>query len=751
MKRLFGKTDLVLAVMLAIANLGTAEAQHHRGGGHSSGSGGSWGSLFGGGGFGNSSNHHSQPAFGGGFQGNGGRNHSQPHGMPHQGGSGFQPHGSNRVPLQSGGSHPATAGSHGQHGPRSSSPPMTSRHSPPAVNRAPDRSSSIAPKPSLPQPARVPTGTKSAPIGGMTDRQRSLVTNHPPKAASSSANLKSTVHPAMKGNHPPKRTTSVRVEKPMLKGNTSSPKHPANAKTITKGQESSSRNSRLVVNHPADRSRRDQARSGKQSSLQIKNVAQNPKPKQGRTTSQGNKPVGTARLKSDKQRSVLAKSSALGLTDTNPLEQKIQGVSEGTIPVNSADIVNNIRNGQEDYGDKLAAQGAYTRILRGAATSDDRDLLTKLGGIDALRAAAEYNVHLPSDLGGGDSGLAGLSSLPVGAQVPLAIMSSIESLLTASPMSEDGVSDSAADGAGAGFGFGSTGTDLGPAVMPAEAIASENVTAASTCSLIHSGLGSTDFNFQIDGTPQSIAPGTTATVNLPESGKGEISFQTGTGTQRRYSLSSGQRYEFYAKDGAWDLRQKKTDAGDSAGSATLMMSNNDGEPLSFVVDGVSQDIAAGGIATVPFSQGTKGVISFEDGAGANRKYTLTGGQTYEFYANDDHWDLREKRPEAEAEIVREPRHSTGRFVIVNPADNEETLFFSVEGRMKSLAAGEGTVLETSMDGMSNVTFSNGENGQPVPVTVRAGKIYEFWDNGGLWDLREKVAETNDPATASKES
>jgi hypothetical protein len=280
----------------------------------------------------------------------------------------------------------------------------------------------------------------------------------------------------------------------------------------------------------------------------------------------------------------------------------------------------------------------------------------------------------------------------------------------------------------------------GPVVSETRNISGSTAMDAQVVLALPTSAGGS-LNFGIDGVGQTIAPGTASAFTLSNGSKGEISFDNGVGTDRRYTLTSGDAYEFYVKDGAWDLRQKTIsppvlEGSVAQGQIRLMHFASDAPPVYFSISGETDSIAPGATKSVDLANTVKSEISFDNGAGSAMRYTVTAGQVYEFFAKDGAWDLREKAIQP-AQTPEKPHLITGRFAVINPPENKIPLSFKVNGEARTVTAGNLQIVTTFDNEVPKVAVA-GPDGREAEVPVSAGKIYEFWDKDGAWDLREKV-------------
>jgi hypothetical protein len=159
--------------------------------------------------------------------------------------------------------------------------------------------------------------------------------------------------------------------------------------------------------------------------------------------------------------------------------------------------------------------------------------------------------------------------------------------------------------------------------------------------------------------------------------------------------------------------------------------------LTYALNGESRSLQAGTQETVTLSSAEGTVITFGRGNGSEATYTLSGGNAYEFYSKDAVWEIRKKRtPEpVPATMTTTPSNPAGRFAIMNPADNETALSFTLNGEQRTLEPGKVELVSAEEMGLL-LTFAKGD-GNDARYTLTPGNIYQFYDNNGAWDLNSK--------------
>jgi hypothetical protein len=159
--------------------------------------------------------------------------------------------------------------------------------------------------------------------------------------------------------------------------------------------------------------------------------------------------------------------------------------------------------------------------------------------------------------------------------------------------------------------------------------------------------------------------------------------------------------------------------------------------LSYSLNGQSFSLPAGSSQT--YDVPADAVIEF--GRGENlgvATYGLRPG-TYTFQSTPNGWDLFQgDQPPAPVVAV----------TIVNPADTQTTLNFSIDGTLYHVDAGKAQTINVGMD--STIEFGRGENLGIASYGLRPG-IYTFKDTANGWDLdpSEKLIARSASAPATK--
>lgn len=381
------------------------------------------------------------------------------------------------------------------------------------------------------------------------------------------------------------------------------------------------------------------------------------------------------------------------------IENKMEGVLTGAIRANDPKIIQNFRRGRADFADRLVADGAIRRFRANRATAADRDLLQQFGGIDQLIALASGFVVLPDFCT--DAGV--IDPIDDGGCMLASMLEPVQYLDDESDLYDELADSDASD--------------------------DEELLADHQVLLIHPYAEEAGLDFSIDGGVQSISAGTKSAFLLPHGEKGEIKFATGSGATTRYTLTAGETYEFYDKDGFWDLRKKKLmdDLPHNVPPRNLV--NNEAAPAE-TVPAVAK--AEGAAQVVAAKVETTAVERTEP----NTNSTKPGDEE-----TDDLADIPADAAAVadQSDVAAAPpvvRKVVGRFAVLNPLENEVELRFRVNGQGRSLAPGKVAILNV-IGNATTVAFSNGEQEALVERSVAVGKAYEFWNNDGVWDLREK--------------
>lgn len=393
---------------------------------------------------------------------------------------------------------------------------------------------------------------------------------------------------------------------------------------------------------------------------------------------------------------------------TKGIENKIEGVVNGRIRPNDPKIVQNFRTRKVDFADKLVAEAALRRFRANNPSAADLDLIQQLGGVPQLVACAATFVVMPDFCTDADV---------------IEPIDETEGCILAAILEPVQTLEEGDDTLAAAYGISAPDDSL-----PLDSTEEEELAAEDQVQLIHPDAEGSDVYFSIDGDEQNIPPGTLAGYALPRRTKGEVRFDTGAGTIARYTLTAGETYEFYDKNGSLDLRKK-------------LIEELPAETPRTNVAEIKTAQAETVVAATTSDQAAQLVADPVDTAPAEHADT----ETVRPEVTDEAADLSDAMP-ADAAAVSEAttsappvvRQVIGRFAVLNPQENEVELKFLVNGDYRSLAPGKVAILNVMGDA-TTVAFSTGEP-EPeelVERTVTIGKAYEFWNNDGVWDLREK--------------